>query len=170
MATNIAETSVTVPGVRFVIDPGYVKQKTYDPTRRMESLVVVPISQVAAQQRAGRAGRTAPGQCYRLYTRDCYGAMLSETVPEILRSNLANTLLYLKVSHRMACTLKYLSPLLRALSCLRTVFLLSVSDAGPSLDDSHDICRWLVSPATFRRVVLPIACRTPVIRAPYLLA
>ncbi|CAM9943781.1 unnamed protein product, partial [Hapterophycus canaliculatus] len=97
MATNIAETSVTVPGVRFVIDPGYVKQKTYDPTRRMESLVVVPISQVAAQQRAGRAGRTASGQCYRLYTRDCYAAMLGETVPEILRTNLANTLLYLKV-------------------------------------------------------------------------
>lgn len=97
MATNIAETSVTVPGVRFVIDPGYVKQKTYDPARRMESLVVVPISQVAAQQRAGRAGRTAAGQCYRLYTRDCYGAMLGETVPEILRTNLANTLLYLKV-------------------------------------------------------------------------
>lgn len=99
MATNIAETSVTVPGVRFVVDPGYVKQKTYDPARRMESLVVVPISQVAAQQRAGRAGRTAPGQCYRLYTRDCYGAMLGETVPEILRTNLANTLLYLKVGH-----------------------------------------------------------------------
>lgn len=98
MATNIAETSVTVPGVRFVIDPGYVKQKTYDPARRMESLVVVPISQVAAQQRAGRAGRTAAGQCYRLYTRDCYGAMLGETVPEILRTNLANTLLYLKVN------------------------------------------------------------------------
>lgn len=97
MATNIAETSVTVPGVRFVIDPGYVKQKTYDPARRMESLIVVPISQVAAQQRAGRAGRTAPGQCYRLYSRDCYGAMLSETVPEILRTNVANTLLYLKV-------------------------------------------------------------------------
>lgn len=97
LATNIAETSVTVPGVRFVIDPGYVKQKTYDPARRMESLVVVPISQVAAQQRAGRAGRTASGQCYRLYTRDCYGAMLRETVPEILRTNLANTLLYLKV-------------------------------------------------------------------------
>lgn len=112
MATNIAETSVTVPGVRFVIDPGYVKQKTYDPARRMESLVVVPISQVAAQQRAGRAGRTAPGQCYRLYTRDCYGAMLGETVPEILRTNLANTLLYLKVG-RCYCSIYELVPGLR---------------------------------------------------------
>lgn len=104
LATNIAETSVTVPGVRFVIDPGYVKQKTYDPARRMESLVVVPISQVAAQQRAGRAGRTAAGQCYRLYSRDCYSAMLGETVPEILRTNLANTLLYLKVSPCLGVT------------------------------------------------------------------
>lgn len=64
----------------------------------MESLIVVPISKVAAQQRAGRAGRTAAGQCYRLYSRDCYANMVDETVPEILRTNLANTLLYLKVS------------------------------------------------------------------------
>lgn len=91
-----------MPGIRFVIDPGYVKQKTYDPGRRMESLIIVPISKVSAQQRAGRAGRTGPGQCFRLYSRDCYGAMLEETVPEILRTNLASTLLYLKVSEREA--------------------------------------------------------------------
>lgn len=58
VATNIAETSITVPHVRYVVDCGYVKQKTYDPSRRLESLVVVPVSQTAAQQRAGRAGRT----------------------------------------------------------------------------------------------------------------
>jgi len=97
VATNIAETSVTVPGVRFVVDPGFVKQKTYNPEKRMESLVVVPISQVAAEQRAGRAGRTGPGQCYRLYSRDCLDEMMPETVPEIRRCNLANVLLYLKV-------------------------------------------------------------------------
>lgn len=97
VATNIAETSVTVPGVRFVIDPGFVKQKTYNPEKRMESLVVVPISQVAAEQRAGRAGRTGPGQCYRLYSRDCLDEMMPESVPEIRRCNLANVLLYLKV-------------------------------------------------------------------------
>lgn len=97
VATNIAETSVTVPGVRFVIDPGFVKQKTYNPEKRMESLVVVPISQVAAEQRAGRAGRTGPGQCYRLYSKDCLEEMMPETVPEIRRCNLANVLLYLKV-------------------------------------------------------------------------
>ncbi len=97
VATNIAETSVTVPGVRFVIDPGFVKQKTYNPEKRMESLVVVPISQVAAEQRAGRAGRTGPGQCYRLYSKECLGDMMPETVPEIQRCNLSNVVLYLKV-------------------------------------------------------------------------
>ena len=97
IATNIAETSITVPNVRFVIDTGYVKQKAYDPTRRMEALVTVPISQVAAQQRAGRAGRTAPGLCYRLYSSDCYENFASETIPEIMRSNLSNVVLYLKV-------------------------------------------------------------------------
>jgi len=97
VATNIAETSLTIDGVRFVIDCGFVKQKVYDPERRMESLVVVPVSKVAAQQRAGRAGRTAPGKCFRLYDRESYGRMMQETVPEIQRTNLANTVLYLKL-------------------------------------------------------------------------
>jgi len=85
-----------VPGVRYVIDPGFVKQTAYDPSRGMESLVIVPISQVAAQQRAGRAGRTGPGQCFRLYARDVFNAMMPETVPEIQRSNLGSTVLLLK--------------------------------------------------------------------------
>lgn len=97
VATNIAETSLTIDGVRFVIDCGFVKQKVYDPERRMEALVVVPISKVAAQQRAGRAGRTSPGKCYRLYDRQSYALMMQETVPEIQRTNLANTVLYLKL-------------------------------------------------------------------------
>eukprot|EP01041_Mallomonas_annulata_P006647 gene6647-13457_t len=96
VATNIAETSVTVPHVRYVVDAGYVKQKVYDPSRHMESLVVVPISQVSAEQRAGRAGRTAPGKCYRLYSSDCLSLMTRETIPEIQRSNLSNVILQLK--------------------------------------------------------------------------
>ena len=96
VATNIAETSITVPNVRYVIDPGFVKQKAYDPSRHIESLVIVPVSQVSAQQRAGRAGRTAPGICYRLYSSECYDGLMGETVPEIQRSNLANVTLHLK--------------------------------------------------------------------------
>jgi len=96
VATNIAETSVTVPDVRYVVDPGFVKQTTYNPERGMEALVVVPISKVSAQQRAGRAGRTSAGQCYRLYSKECYASMMQETVPEIKRSSLSSTVLYLK--------------------------------------------------------------------------
>ena len=83
VATNIAETSVTVPGVRYVIDPGYVKQKAYNPERSMEALVVVPISRVAAQQRSPRGHRrpaSATGS-----TRRRAHAMPVETVPEIMR-------------------------------------------------------------------------------------
>eukprot|EP00644_Phytophthora_capsici_P007788 jgi/Phyca11/554408/estExt2_Genewise1Plus.C_PHYCAscaffold_610155 len=97
VATNIAETSLTIDGVRYVVDCGFTKQKVYNPVRHMESLVVVPISKVSAQQRAGRAGRTAPGKCYRLYSKISYEEMAQETVPEIQRTNLANTVLYLKL-------------------------------------------------------------------------
>lgn len=97
IATNIAETSLTVDGIRFVVDAGFVKQKVYDPIRSIESLVVVPISKVSAQQRAGRAGRTSSGKCFRLYSKESYENMMEETIPEIQRCNLVNTILYLKV-------------------------------------------------------------------------
>lgn len=97
VATNVAETSLTIDGIRYVIDSGFTKQKVYNPARQIEALVVVPISKVAAQQRAGRAGRTAPGKCFRLYSKESYDQMMSETIPEIQRTNLANTMLYLKL-------------------------------------------------------------------------
>ena len=96
VATNIAETSLTVPGVKYVVDTGYVKMKGYDPSRAVASLVVVPISKVAAEQRAGRAGRTTAGQCYRLYSRQCFEDMPPETIPEIRRSSMCSVALNLK--------------------------------------------------------------------------
>ena len=96
IATNIAETSVTVDGIRYVVDPGFVKEKSFDFVRGMEALNVVPISQNAAQQRAGRAGRTGPGKCYRLFSKPSYLAAPVETVPEIKRTNLTNVVLLLK--------------------------------------------------------------------------
>jgi ATP-dependent RNA helicase DHX8/PRP22 len=97
LATNIAETSITIDGIYYVVDPGFVKQNAYDPKLGMDSLVVVPISQAQARQRAGRAGRTGPGKCYRLYTEAAYrNEMLPNSVPEIQRTNLANTMLMLK--------------------------------------------------------------------------
>lgn len=97
VSTNIAETSLTIDGVVFVIDPGFAKQKVYNPRIRVESLLVSPISKASAQQRAGRAGRTRPGKCFRLYTEKAYkNEMQENTFPEILRSNLGTVVLQLK--------------------------------------------------------------------------
>uniref|UniRef100_A0ACD5ZY44 Uncharacterized protein n=1 Tax=Avena sativa TaxID=4498 RepID=A0ACD5ZY44_AVESA len=97
VATNVAETSLTVDGVVFVIDCGYVKQRQYNPSTGMYSLDVVQISRVQADQRAGRAGRTRPGKCYRLYPSSIYqNEFLEATVPEIQRTSLAGSVLYLK--------------------------------------------------------------------------
>ncbi|KAI0791339.1 P-loop containing nucleoside triphosphate hydrolase protein [Abortiporus biennis] len=96
VSTNIAETSLTIDGIVYVVDPGFSKQKVYNPRIRVESLLVSPISKASAQQRAGRAGRTRPGKCFRLYTEKDFMTELEEqTHPEILRSNLANTVLEL---------------------------------------------------------------------------
>ncbi|CAI5493356.1 unnamed protein product [Closterium sp. Naga37s-1] len=97
ISTNIAETSLTIDGIVYVIDPGFSKQKVYNPRIRVESLLVSPISKASAHQRAGRAGRTQPGKCFRLYTERSFQKDLQEqTYPEILRSNLANVVLTLK--------------------------------------------------------------------------
>jgi pre-mRNA-splicing factor ATP-dependent RNA helicase DHX15/PRP43 len=97
VSTNIAETSLTIDGIVYVVDPGFSKQKVYHPRIRVESLLVSPISKASAQQRAGRAGRTRPGKCFRLYTEGAFRKELVEqTYPEILRSNLSSTVLELK--------------------------------------------------------------------------
>ena len=114
LATNIAETSITIDGVVFVIDPGFVKQNSYNPRTGMSSLVVVPVSAVdakfkliwltpsqcsraSANQRAGRAGRVGPGKAFRLYTKWAFANELEEnTVPEIQRTNLGMVVLVLK--------------------------------------------------------------------------
>ena len=97
LATNIAETSLTIDNIIYVIDCGFCKQTSFNPRTGMESLVVTPISKASARQRAGRAGRVAPGKCFRLYTLWSYENELDENqVPEIQRSNLANVVLILK--------------------------------------------------------------------------
>jgi len=96
-STNIAETSLTIDGIVYVVDPGFAKQKVYNPRIRVESLLVSPISKASAHQRAGRAGRTRPGKCFRLYTEKAFKKELMEqTYPEILRSNLSSVVLQLK--------------------------------------------------------------------------
>ncbi|XP_071657135.1 pre-mRNA-splicing factor ATP-dependent RNA helicase DHX16 isoform X2 [Patagioenas fasciata] len=97
VATNIAETSVTIDGIVYVLDAGFCKQKSYSARTGMESLVVTPCSRASANQRAGRAGRVAPGKCFRLYTAWAFQHELEETpVPEIQRADLGALVLLLK--------------------------------------------------------------------------
>ena len=94
VSTNVAETSLTVDGIVYVVDPGFSQQMLYNPRIRMESLLVTPISKASAKQRAGRAGRTRPGKCFRLFTEKDFMIELEEqTHPEILRCNLTNSVL-----------------------------------------------------------------------------
>ncbi|OAY52006.1 probable pre-mRNA-splicing factor ATP-dependent RNA helicase DEAH5 [Manihot esculenta] len=96
VATNIAEASLTIDGIFYVIDPGFMKQNIYNSKLGVESLIITPISQASAKQRAGRAGRTGPGKCYRLYTESAFHTeMTPTTTPEIQRVNLAETMLTL---------------------------------------------------------------------------
>ena len=97
IATNIAEASLTIDGIYYVVDPGFCKQNVFNPKLGMDSLIVTPISAASARQRAGRAGRTGPGKCYRLYTEAAYNTeMMASSVPEIQRTNLGNVVLQMK--------------------------------------------------------------------------
>lgn len=96
VATNVAETSITIDGVRAVIDGGLARVSRFDPHRGINTLLIEPISQASADQRAGRAGRTAPGRCLRLWTEQKHRGRKPHEVPEIRRIDLAEVLLLLK--------------------------------------------------------------------------
>lgn len=95
LATNIAETSITIPHIKYVIDSGKVKVRTYDPITGIDSLKVTWISKAQAWQRTGRAGRMADGECYRTYSKDDFKAMSPNSTPEILRCSIASSTLQL---------------------------------------------------------------------------
>ncbi|KAL3820393.1 hypothetical protein ACJIZ3_006298 [Penstemon smallii] len=97
ISTNIAETSLTLEGIAYVVDCGFSKQRFYNPMTDIENLVVAPISKASARQRAGRAGRLRPGKCYRLYTEEYYlNEMSAHGIPEMQRSNLVSCVIQLK--------------------------------------------------------------------------
>lgn len=96
LATNIAETSVTVPGVRYVVDGGKAKVKQYRSRLGMESLLAKPISKSSAVQRTGRAGREGPGKCFRLYTEAAFASLAGSDLPEILRNDVLGAVLTMK--------------------------------------------------------------------------
>lgn len=95
-STNIAETSITIENICYVIDCCFVKAKIYSPVSNIEYLSVIPVSKSQALQRAGRSGRLRPGRCYRLCTEVEYSRLPDNSTPEILRSDLTATVLYLK--------------------------------------------------------------------------
>lgn len=97
LATNIAETSVTISGISYVIDVGFVKMRSLHDITGIEALQVVPVSQSQANQRTGRAGREREGQCFRLFTEETFEALPISSVPEIQRVNIAQVILQLKV-------------------------------------------------------------------------
>lgn len=96
LATNVAETSLTVPGIRYVVDSGLARIKRYSWRNKVEQLRIEPISQASANQRAGRCGRVGPGVCIRLYSEDDFASRDAFTDPEILRSSLASVILRMK--------------------------------------------------------------------------
>ncbi|KAG1052727.1 hypothetical protein G6F46_002121 [Rhizopus delemar] len=98
LATNIAETSITISGIKYVIDCGLAKLRGFNPKIGVESLLLHPISKSSAWQRTGRAGREAAGTCYRLYTEQTFRELEDDTVPEIRRCNLAAAVLALKAT------------------------------------------------------------------------
>ncbi|KAL6784040.1 hypothetical protein ACKKBG_A04550 [Auxenochlorella protothecoides x Auxenochlorella symbiontica] len=140
VATNIAETSVTVDGVVYVIDPGMSKQKDFNPATGLDRLEVGPISRVQATQRAGRAGRTRPGKCYRLYTQKYYERQMpNTTAPEIQRTSLAGVVLYLKSLPLNIDVLgfEYLDPPARPAleAALRSLYVLDAIDGDGVITD-----------------------------------
>jgi ATP-dependent helicase HrpA len=96
LATNVAETSLTVPGIRYVVDPGWARISRYAPRTRVQRLPVEPVSRASADQRKGRCGRVAEGVCIRLYSEEDYLSRPQFTDPEILRTNLASVILQMK--------------------------------------------------------------------------
>ena len=93
LATNVAETSITVPGIRYVIDPGLARVSRYSIRAKVQQLPIEPVSQASARQRAGRCGRISEGVCFRLYSEEDFEKRAEFTAPEIMRTNLASVIL-----------------------------------------------------------------------------
>jgi pre-mRNA-splicing factor ATP-dependent RNA helicase DHX15/PRP43 len=159
VSTNIAETSLTIDGIVYVIDPGFSKQKVYNPRIRVESLLVSPISKASAQQRSGRAGRTRPGKCYRLYTEEAFKQeLIEQTYPEILRSRMDTVVLtLLKLGVENLVTFDFMDPpapetMMRALEHLNV--LGALSDNGVLTQLGHKMAEFPLEPHLSKMLLL----------------
>lgn len=157
LATNIAETSVTVPGVRFVIDCGKAKMKQFRSRLGMESLLAKPISKSSALQRTGRAGREGPGICYRLYTEEAFGTLAEADLPEILRNDVLGAVLTMKARGIKDVTVFPLmdAPDTEAIekALVHLLFLGALNDDGTVTVTGEKMARFPV-PATLGAVLL----------------
>ncbi|CEF65027.1 ATP-dependent RNA helicase DHX8 [Strongyloides ratti] len=144
VSTNIAETSLTIDGIVYVVDAGFSKQKIYQPKTRIESLVPAAISKASAKQRAGRAGRTRPGKCFRLYTEESYNTIMSaQTSPEILRANISSVCLQLlKLGITDLVHFDFIDPP-TPLSLVRALELLH--NLGAINDEDPQLCKTLIT-------------------------
>eukprot|EP00931_Biecheleriopsis_adriatica_P109528 TRINITY_DN83790_c0_g1_i1.p1 TRINITY_DN83790_c0_g1~~TRINITY_DN83790_c0_g1_i1.p1 ORF type:complete len:711 (+),score=145.11 TRINITY_DN83790_c0_g1_i1:35-2134(+) len=158
VSTNIAETSLTIDGVVYVVDPGLFKQMLYNPRTHVESLLVSPISKASAMQRAGRAGRTRPGKCFRLYTLETFEKELPEsTYPEIIRSNLSSVVISLKkLGVDDIVHFDFMEPpspesMMRALEMLH--FLGAIDDEGDLTKTGENMADFPVDPHLSRTII-----------------
>ena len=136
LSTNIAETSITIPDIKYVIDTGLVKSRGYNPLIGLDLLLVQPISKAQARQRAGRAGREMAGYCYRLYTEESFVSLPEHTIPEIQRCNLSNVILQLlAVGIKDIVGFDYMDPPSEdcLLSALEELYLLGAIEKKDSL-------------------------------------
>ena len=159
LSTNIAETSVTLPGVRYVIDTGLVKARSYNPRLGMDLLLVQPVSKGQARQRMGRAGREQAGSCYRLYTEESFEELQEHTVPEIKRCNLSGVILQLLaigVSDILAFEFMDLPPEEAIVAALEQLLLLGAVEKGAHLTLSplgKQLSRFPLSPSLSRAIL-----------------
>ncbi|XP_063229909.1 probable ATP-dependent RNA helicase DHX35 [Bacillus rossius redtenbacheri] len=136
VATNIAETSITIPGIVYVVDCGFVKLRWFNPEAHTDSLIVVPVSQASADQRAGRAGRVRSGKAYRLYTEEAFSGLSAATPPEMQRTELSMAVLQLKalgIDNVLRFNFPSPPPARNLLSALELLYALDALDSGGRL-------------------------------------
>ena len=162
-STNISETSITVDGIGFVIDCGYVKQKQHNPSNSLDALVVVPISKQQAKQRMGRAGRTQAGKCFRLYSESFYNEQMKECITaEIHRANLASVVLVLKMVgvHRVRDFEFIEAPSEQGIAQAYKLlyFIGAIGEEGELTALGREISRFPLDPAYARCLIAGITC------------
>lgn len=158
IATNIAETSITIEGVVYIIDCGFVKLKGYNPQTGIESLLVCPISKSSAEQRAGRAGRCRLGRAYRLYREEDFEHLDDITVPEMKRSSLAPVVLQLKnLGVENIARFDFMSPppAQSIINALEVLFALDALDSNGHLTENvgHQIAEFPLNPLFAKMII-----------------